>query len=168
MSKLDIFPVLTAFDQKQLGLREALEDDPDMAAEFDKSIDWLLPVWMTGADREMTHREIILAFDELNNKWGHLRGMPHAQANLLATCGTGRSVRHKFFKPASKPKRDALQDFLKLDDADYDAFVKSTEPEELKDMLFAMGLQDGDWEDHLKEFKKRKPLQGSCKRKGGK
>jgi len=100
-SKLDIFSVLTYLDENNLGVYESLRDEPEMLEELEKNVTWMFPQWMTGATNDAAHADLIESFNIIcNDGWFGLYGHPELQAKLLACCGTGRKVRHKYYKPS--------------------------------------------------------------------
>ncbi len=101
MAKLDLFSVLSYLDENNLGVHEALRDDPEMLTELERNVGWMLPQWMTGATNNVDHANLIDSFNVIcNDGWFELYGHPELQAKLLACCGTGRKVRHKYYKPS--------------------------------------------------------------------
>jgi hypothetical protein len=72
-----------------------------MLAELERNISWMLPQWMTGANNDAAHANLVDSFNVIcNDGWFELYGHPELQAKLLACCGTGRKVRHKYYKPS--------------------------------------------------------------------
>jgi len=101
MAKLDLFSVLSYLDENNLGVHEALRDDPEMLTELERNVGWMLPQWMTGATNNADHANLIDSFNVIcNDGWFELYGHPELQAKLLACCGIGRKVRHKYYKPS--------------------------------------------------------------------
>ena len=112
-SKLDIFAVLTYLDEGNLGVYEALRDDPEMLKELERNVTWMLPQWMTGATDDGVHARLLKDFNAVcNGSWFELYGHPELQTKLLACCGTGRKVRHKYFKPAKARNRRLMMELL--------------------------------------------------------
>lgn len=112
-SKLDIFAVLSYLDENNLEVHTALREDAEMLAELDRSVSWILPQWMTGAVNDETHAELMKNFNSLcNDGWFSLYGHPELQTKLLACCGLGRKVRHKFFKPAKSRNLTRMMELL--------------------------------------------------------
>ena len=100
-SKLDIFSVLTYLDENNLGVYEALRDEPEMLTELERNVSWMLPQWMTGATNDADHAALVESFNVIcNDNWFELYGHPELQTKLLACCGIGRKVRHKYYKPS--------------------------------------------------------------------
>ena len=112
-SKLDIFAVLSYLDENNLGVYKALGEDAEMLAELNRSVSWMLPQWMTGAINDESHAELMKNFNALcNDGWFSLSGHPELQTKLLACCGLGRNVRHKFFKPAKSRNLNRMMELL--------------------------------------------------------
>ena len=111
-SKLDIFAVLGYLDENNLGVYNALRDDPDMLKELDKNVGWMLPQWMTAANRDDYHAALVANFNEFcNPRWFQLYGHPELQAKLLACCGVGKT-RHKYYKPAKSQSLSRMTELL--------------------------------------------------------
>ncbi len=112
-SKLDIFSVLSYLDENNLGVYEALGEDAEMLSELERSVSWMLPQWMTGAINDESHAELVKNFNTLcNDGWFSLYGHPELQTKLLACCGLGRNVRHKFFKPTKSRNLSRMMELL--------------------------------------------------------
>lgn len=102
-AKLDIFSVLAYLDANSLGVYESLREEPEMLKELERNVSWMLPQWMTGATNDADHADLIDSFNVIcNDGWFDLYGHPELQTKLLACCGTGHRIRHKYYKP-SKP-----------------------------------------------------------------
>lgn len=111
--KLDIFAVLGYFDEGNMEVHQALREDPGMLKELEKALPWVLPQWMTGATQDAAHAELVDNFNLMCNEgWFDLYGHTELQAKLLAACGTGRKVRHKFFKPTKAKNLQKMTEFL--------------------------------------------------------
>lgn len=118
MAKLDLFSVLTYLDENNLGVHSALREDPEMLVELERNLSWMLPQWMTGATNDAAHAELIDSFNVIcNDGWFELYGHHELQAKLLACCGTGRKVRHKYYKPS---KTVHLNKMMKLLEGKYE------------------------------------------------
>ena len=112
-AKLDIFAVLTYLDENNLGVYDALRDDPEMLKELDRSVTWMLPQWMTGAVHDGAHAHLVMSFNDIcNDGWFELYGHPELQAKLLACCGPGKKVRHKYYKPPKARNRRLMLELL--------------------------------------------------------
>ena len=100
-NKLDLFSVLAHLDQNNLGVYDSLRAEPDMLKELERNVSWMLPQWVTGATNDEAHTDLIDSFNVIcNDGWFDLYGHPELQTKLLACCGTGRKVRHKYYKPS--------------------------------------------------------------------
>ncbi len=117
MAKLDLFSVLTFLDENNLEVYNALREDPEMLKELERNVSWMLPQWVTGATNDIDHADLVDSFNVIcNDGWFELYGHPELQAKLLACCGTGRKVRHKYYKPA---KAIHLSKMMKLLEGKY-------------------------------------------------
>jgi hypothetical protein len=156
MAKLDLFSVLSYLDENNLGVHEALREDPEMLAELERNISWMLPQWMTGATNDAAHANLVDSFNVIcNDGWFELYGHPELQAKLLACCGTGRKVRHKYYKPS---KTIHLGKMMKLLEGKYED-IREEEAEmwvhrSTKDSMIRFAESLGYQEKEVKELTK--------------
>ena len=117
-AKLDIFAVLSRLDSNDLEVYDTLRSEPEMLLELERNVSWMLPQWMTGASNDADHADLIDSFNIIcNDGWYELYGHPELQTKLLACCGTGRRVRHKYHKPS---KTLHLSKMMKLLEGKYE------------------------------------------------
>lgn len=111
--KLDLFTVLEYLDKQNLGVYEELMADPELVAELEKSIGWLIQQWMTAAADNTEHMVLAMSFDEFcNTGWDQFS--PRLQSKLLACCGLGKKVKHKFYRPKTSKTSNDLINLLQL------------------------------------------------------
>ena len=157
-SKLDIFAVLSYLDERNLGVFDALREDPDMLKELERSVTWMLPQWMTGAVSDAAHRELVDNFNAIcNDGWFDLYGHPELQAKLLACCGTGRSVRHKYYKPAKARNRRKMMELLShkyvdVREEEVEMWVRGTTRAAMARFAESLGYQKAEVKDLTKAF----------------
>lgn len=112
-AKLDIFSVLSFMDENNLGIHEALRDEGDMLKDLERNANWMLPQWMTGSTNPEAHAMLVDNFNTVCNEgWFDLYYHPELQVKLLACCGLGRRVKHKFFKPTKALQVSKMARFL--------------------------------------------------------
>jgi len=157
-NKLDIFSVLTYLDNNNLGVYNSLRDEPEMLTELQKAVTWMLPQWMTGATNESAHIELVAAFNAIcNDNWFNLYGHPELQTKLLACCGTGRRVRHKYYKPA---KTTNLSQITKLLEHKYEdiceeevkLWVRKSTTDDMVQFAESCGYQNKEVKEFTKAF----------------
>jgi hypothetical protein len=158
MAKLDLFSVLSYLDENNLGVHEALREDPEMLSELERNISWMLPQWMTGATNDAAHANLVDSFNVIcNDGWFELYGHPELQAKLLACCGTGRKVRHKYYKPS---KTIHLGKMMKLLEGKYEdireeeaeMWVRRSTKDSMIRFAEALGYQEKEVKDLTKTF----------------
>jgi hypothetical protein len=154
--KLDIFAVLTYLDENNLGVHDALRGDPDMLKELERNISWMVPQWMSGAMKDSDHADLVESFNAIcNNGWFDLYGHPELQAKLLACCGTGKKVRHKYYKPSIARTRHVMHDFLShkyqdIRDSEVALWVRRSEKSDVRRLAESLGYQ----KDAIKDLNK--------------
>lgn len=157
-AKLDIFSVLSYLDENNLGVYNALREDSEMLTEFERNVSWMLPQWMTGATNDAVHAELIDNFNAIcNDGWFELYGHPELQAKLLACCGTGRKVRHKYHKPRTTPHLSKMMKLLegKYDDIreeEAEMWVHRTTKDDMIRFAESLGYQETEIKDLTKTF----------------
>ncbi len=157
-AKLDIFAVLTYLDEGNLGVYEALREDPEMLKELEKNVTWMLPQWMTGAQSDPVHVELVENFNLMcNDRWFELYGHPELQAKLLACCGLGRKVRHKYFKPSKARNRRVMLDLLShkypdIREEEVELWVRQSSKAGARHLAESLGYQKKEVADVTKAF----------------
>jgi len=157
-NKLDLFAVLSKLDINDFGVYETLCGDEQVRKEFEQNIGWLLPQWMVGANSEDDMEEILIRFNlYCNGGWFSFRKHPGLQAKLLACCGTGERVRHKFFKPKADKSLVKIRTLLALKypdirDMEVLLWCESNSSKELKKMAEMHGYQKDDVKSILTSY----------------
>ena len=157
-NKLDLFVVLGKLDTNNFGVYEALRGDEQALKEFEQSVGWLLPQWMVGANSEDDMEELLVAFNTYcNGVWFSFRNHPGLQAKLLACCGTGERVRHKFFKPKADKSLVKIRTLLTLKypdirDTEVLLWCESNSSRELKRLAEMYGYQRDDVKSVLDSY----------------
>ena len=155
-SKLDIFAVLSYLDENNLEVYAALREDPDMLKELERTVTWMLPQWMTGAVRDADHAALVESFNAICNEgWFDLYGYPELQTKLLACCGTGRPVRHKYFKPPKARNRRLMMELLShkyhdIREEEVELWVRRSDKAGMRRLAESLGYQ----KDKVKELTK--------------
>ena len=145
--RLDLFLILKHLDMQDFTVYDQLADDPELIKELDTQLGWLIPQWMTGGVTEQGHRAMIQKFDDTcNTVWGSLKNDPRMRAKLLAACGMGHPMKHKFTKPKGIKKNDPLYNMVLevYPDArpeEVKLFLKGAGPEEVVDLCKSLGYQ---------------------------
>jgi hypothetical protein len=157
-SKLDIFAVLTYLDENNLGVYEALRDDPEMLTELERNVTWMLPQWMTGATNDTAHETLIESFNIIcNDGWFSLYGHPELQAKLLACCGTGKRVRHKYYKPSKSTNLGRMMELLEgkyqdIREEEVAMWVRRSTKAGMVRLAESLGYQDKEVKELTKAF----------------
>jgi len=157
-SKLDIFSVLSYLDENNLGVYNALRDDPEMLTELERNVSWMLPQWVTGATNDTVHASLIANFNEVcNDGWFDLYGHPELQTKLLACCGTGRKTRHKYYKPAKAVQLGKMMALLEgkyedIREEEVEMWIRHTTTEAMISFAESLGYQESEVKDLTKTF----------------
>lgn len=164
-TKFDLFVVLEALDANDRSVYEQLASDPIILAEYEKALGYILPLWMIGSSSNESHAELIKRFDrDCNLVWYQIKDHPILRSKLLACCGLGRRVDHKFFK-SSLPKYDndiyrflaSLYPDIRRSEAE--TWIRTNEPKVFKKMVEDRGAQQDEVKELVKLYRKmRKAL----------
>jgi len=156
--KFDLFGVLEFLDLRSLQVREVFLDEPELLKELDRNAGWLLPQWMTGAYKDQDHAALISRFNEIANPgWYSLQKHPELQLKLLALCGLGRKVKHKFTKLRSNPTMDKLTELLlqvypDIRQEEVELWVRQNDRDDLIELATRLGYQTEEQEALLKAY----------------
>jgi len=156
--KLDLFAVLSYMDDNNLGIYEALREDPDMLKELRKNVIWMLPQWMTGSDNPADHAELVENFNQIGNMgWFDLYDHPELQVKLLACCGLGKKTRHRFFKPTKARQVSKMLDLLSnkyvdINESETVLWCKTNSKAAMGRLAESFGYQPKDVRDLEKSF----------------
>ena len=157
-AKLNIFTVLSYFDENNLDVYDALREDSEMLAEFERNVTWMLPQWMTGAINDAAHAELIDNFNAIcNDGWFDLYGHPELQAKLLACCGTGRNVRHKYHKPRKALHLGKMMKLLEgkyedIREEEAEMWVRRATKDDMISFAQSLGYQENEVKELTKTF----------------
>ena len=98
-SNVDIFMLLSFLDENEMQIYKDFAEDKEVLSDLIKNVGWLVPQWMSSAQNDNDHRELVSKVNSIVNVvWLGISGNPELQTKLLACCGLGRTVRHKFYK----------------------------------------------------------------------
>ena len=157
-SKLDIFAVLAYLDEGNLEVYSSLQEDPEMLRELERNVTWMLPQWMTGATSDPAHAHLVEAFNLIcNDGWFELYGHPELQTKLLACCGTGRKVRHKYFKPPMAKSHSKMRALLSdkyedIREEEVAMWVRRAEKSDVVALAESLGYQKTEVRELTKAF----------------
>lgn len=162
---MNLFDILTHMDYNDQGLYDALREDPEGMAELRKNIGWLIPQWMTGADRGADHADLVLMFDELCNPgWSSFTDHPELQTKLLALVGLGKKTKHKFYRPAGKTAGSAelagllRSEYPDISETELALYCRDADITELEDLMDRWGVQQDDRKTIVKQFEKMRKV----------
>lgn len=159
---LDLFSVLRMLDKRDMDIYESLRTNPTVLKELETSAGWMLPQWMISAANERDHKELILKFSKkMNTIWLSTSGHPILQLRLLAACGLGKPVRHKFYK---RPKSSESSEVMKLlmqiapdiNPDEIDMWVRHNNEEDVIELAGRCGYQEKQMKPLLAEFRRMK------------
>lgn len=157
--QLNLFGILEFLDLKSFQVREAVGETPEELKEIDRNAGWFLPQWMTGAQADKDHVRLVLGFnDTCNVGWHRLARHPELQLKLLATIGSGRKVKHRFFKPVSNPQSDKFLNFLQevyqdINQREINFWLSRNDEDALVELLEQAGYQRDDRDEIVKSYK---------------
>ncbi len=146
--KFDIFVALEFLDKNSFEVYQELSQDEQLRDQYEKSLGWILPLWMIGASRDADHAELIKRFNrDCNNVWLDLKDHPSLRSKLLAGCGLGRKTNHKFFKAAT-PKYDnevfrvIRQVYPDMTLEEGELWIRKNQRADFKELTELLGIQD--------------------------
>lgn len=158
MAKLDLFSVLSYLDENNLEVHSALREDPEMLTELERNVSWMLPQWMTGATNDADHANLIDSFNVIcNDGWFELYGHQELQTKLLACCGTGRKVRHKYYKPSKTINLGKMMKLLEgkyedIREEEVDMWVRRSTKASMIHFAESLGYQEKEVKELTKTF----------------
>jgi len=157
-NKLDLFATLSHLDQNDLGVYNSLRSEPEMLKELERNVSWMLPQWMTGGTNDAAHADLIDSFNEIcNDGWFDLYGHPELQTKLLACCGTGRKVRHKYYKPSKTLQLGKMMKLLEgkyedIREEEVEMWVRRTTKVGMISFAESLGYQEKEVKELTKTF----------------
>ena len=157
-TKLDLFAVLGYLDANNMGVWSALSEDEEMQKELRRNVNWMLPQWMTGAQNDREHAELVDNFNELCNPgWFELYEHPELQTKLLACCGLGRRTRHKFFKPTKARNLSRMGEllghkYMDIREEEIELWCRKNTKAGMKRLAEACGYQPAEVKELVKAF----------------
>ncbi len=140
--KLDIFRILKAFDQRDIGYSKSVPEDEK--SDFYNFVRYPALRWMSGANFDKDHMTTILSVNLVNPLWFALGKHPDWQASLLAVIGPGRPMRHSYVQPPKAAQDTVLMNYVRahyssdLSVADCEMALIDISPEEFKKMVSGM------------------------------
>lgn len=156
--KIDIFTVLEYLDTNHFELYEVVSGDPDILKTFEKDLGWIIPIWFSGATNAPNQKDQTLLFNEVCNQcWFELSKHPELRAKLLAACGLGKEIKHKFYKPKSLNQTGGFLSILRqvypdIKPEEVELFVRTTDRDYFYDLCLALGNQDDHMISLMEEF----------------
>lgn len=165
--KLDIQDVLSRLDKNDLHVFDSFSVNSTERVELSKNISWMIPQWATAAYTDAAHRNAVIMFDTLCNPgWGAFYKHPELQTKLLGVIGSGKTVRHRFFRPSYSGNRNymnsMLVDMIRVDHPDIRdnevlLWCKTHDEEIVIDLMDADGIiSEKDRKEILKMYRKLK------------
>jgi len=114
-STIDIFALLSFLDENEMSIYQDFSEDKEVLADLVKNIGWLIPQWMSSSQNDRYHKQLLLKVNnQANVVWSGLSKSPELQTKLLASCGLGHSVSHKFYKPSGNANLSQILELLIL------------------------------------------------------
>lgn len=158
--KVNLFFVIKELDKNNLRIYDSLETDEDVIKELDRLLAWILPQWMSASTNDQAEKFLTQRFSMFCNKtWFELKTHPKLQAKLLACCGPGGSIKHRFVKKHRYSSVPSLTELLELTYGDIredEVFLwcRKNTPQQLRDFAKQHGYQKNEIDILLKEHKK--------------
>ena len=156
---MNLFGILEQLDRNDPEVHEKLQDNPEDLTELEKNLGWLIPQWLTGASSEPDHKELILRFEAIANPvWTMVHKHPKLAAKLLAQVGTGRKVRHKFYRPSgSRKKANGIlallrRDYPDLRENEARIWCRENDPDTFHRYLDSHAIPNGDRKKLKEEY----------------
>ena len=160
--KLDLFSqVLPAIDRNDRFFYSKLTTEEQNSIE-----PWLLMRWLTSCDDKDQVHFMLSVNDLVNNNFSAMSprktqgiaGHKELQWMLLTLCGTGKSVRRKFLKPAKGAVKNKLEEallvyFPLLRDDELELLMKINSTEDFETFFKDNGLDDKTINELLKNAK---------------
>lgn len=158
-SSFDLFAVLKQLDKGNLTVYEDNCSTDDERKDFNKEVGWMLPQWMSSATNPKQQQELLVNVSRIAGTFGSLNDHPQLRAQLLATCGTGQVVKHRFPKAKKSVGYAPLHKLLLLSYPDIrisevELWCKSNNIKDVESIAGHHGLQGKELEPILKLFKK--------------
>jgi hypothetical protein len=159
-NSLSISVLLKNLDINNMELYEAFRHDEITRKELERSLAYMLPVWVSGCALGSDQIPVMLAFNKhVNLNWKDLDSHPELRAKVLATVGLGREIRHDFMMRQPRPKQTALMELLrqKYMDIRKDEVVlwcRKNSEQDLFQLCGDHGVQAKDRELILSEYRK--------------
>lgn len=158
--KIDIFAILKYMDEGNFRIYETISQDEEMLKEFETNLPWVIKQWMTGAVKNNDHRRLIENFDSLCNI-GWFEFGPELQTKLLACCGSGKSVKHKFYKVKANKSTNKILDLFRkrypdIRQEQVSMWIRKHDTIDFEGLLDTLGIQKDERKVLTKEFEECK------------
>ncbi len=158
-STFNLFGTLRLLDSGSLSVYEDSCATDVERKDFDKEVGWMLPQWMSSTNNEKQQIKLIQNMNLVAGTWGSLNKHPQLRTQLLATCGTGKAVKHRFPKAKRGVGYGALHKLLLLSHPDIrlsevEIWCKNNNIKEVEELAQIHGFQNKDLEPIIKVFKK--------------
>lgn len=149
--KLDVFRVLKALDENDLDFYSTLNE-----VEQKEFSGWLTMRWASSSLTEPEHY-LLMINAIVNDSFSEFKDHPEMIWKLLAICGMGRSVRHKWIPPmkGKRKSRGALAKCIaeikpqyKADEVDL--FLRINNEADIREVLENAGYEDKEIKELLK------------------
>lgn len=157
-STFDLFATLRKLDSGNLSVYEECTNDQERK-DFNKEVGWMLPQWMSSATNPKQQIQLIANMNRVATAWGALNDHPQLRTQLLATCGLGKTTKHRFPKSKRGVGYGALYKLLLLSYPDIrmsevDIWCANNNIKDVEQLAQYYGMQAKELEPIIKVFKK--------------
>lgn len=157
-STFNLFGTLRKLDAGNLSVYDDCTTDEDRK-NFNKEVGWMLPQWMSSATNSKQQIQLIKNMSRVATSWGALNNHPQLRTQLLATCGLGKTVKHRFPKSKRGVGYGALYKLLLLSYPDIrmsevDIWCNNNNISDVELLAQYHGLQSKEIEPIINVFKK--------------
>lgn len=153
---LDIFEVLGALDKRDMDWLDG--QTPEMAKTFSPLV---VMRWFSAvADRSgVADYHIMMTNEIVNIGFWELSKFPDLQWKLLATCGSGSTLRHQWIPGTKKKNTNKLDNFIlsmhpSFNETELALYKSKLTKESLSTLLKEMGYADDQIKPIVEDFKK--------------
>ncbi len=158
-SSFDLFGTLRALDRGDLSVYESSCNSDQERKDFDKEVGWMLPQWMSSATNPKQQEALIQRMGRASVYWGSLNNHPQLRAQLLATCGLGKTTKHRFPRAKRTASYGALHKLLLMvypdvNLSEVELWCKNNNINDVELLARTYGLQDKELDPIMKAFKK--------------
>lgn len=158
-STFDLFGTLRSLDSGDLTVYEASCNTDAEHKDFDREVGWMLPQWMSSATNPKQQSQLIVNVNKVAVLWGALNSHPQLRTQLLATCGLGRTTKHRFPRAKKSASYGSLHKLLlqvypDVNPEEVELWCKNNNIKDVEELARTYGLQDKELDPLLKAFKK--------------